>query len=227
MHSRICRSKQEKNWAWPKHDSFGCAVAAVAEDTHAHPVVRWGAPETILWHHSWGQDGCSQNVHSPKPALHVVWSCLGCRHGWAQLPGSNHSCSTLEIEMRVQQFWTNVRNITRDTFWTVGTKTSLTQASSRPAGAPKVKWIAWGRPRWPTWSVKQCKRTQKLTHGYQIYIIGLGAKRRKRCAVPFTVAWAASGNWVELWLPQMVTWSFKTNGIFHINWRDPIIETLN
>ena len=34
----------------PKHDSLGGAVAPVAEDTHTHPVVRWGAPERRRLH---------------------------------------------------------------------------------------------------------------------------------------------------------------------------------
>ena len=31
----------------PEHDSLSCAVAPVTEDTHAHPVIRCGAPEKI------------------------------------------------------------------------------------------------------------------------------------------------------------------------------------
>ena len=43
------------------------------------------------------------SVDSPKPALHVVRSRLGSRHCRAELPSSNHSCSTLQnlLEMEV------------------------------------------------------------------------------------------------------------------------------
>ena len=34
----------------PEHDPLGRAVAPVAEDTHTHPVVRWGAPERRRLH---------------------------------------------------------------------------------------------------------------------------------------------------------------------------------
>ena len=43
----------------------------------------------------------AQSSDSPKPTLHVVWSCLGSRHGWAELPGSNNSCSTLQLWFRM------------------------------------------------------------------------------------------------------------------------------
>ena len=124
----------------PKHDSLGGAVAPVAEDTHTHPVVRWGAPERRRQHDKLDdhkKDTTFSSVDSPKPALHVVRSRLGSRHCWAELPSSNHSCSTLiffEILSILEQ---KLLKIASGTFWTVGTKTSLTQASSRPAGDPK------------------------------------------------------------------------------------------
>merc|ERR1719474_2344432 len=57
-----------------EHDALGRAIAAIAEDSHTHPVVRRGAP---------------------KPALHVIGGRLSCRHCRAQLPRRDHSRSSL------------------------------------------------------------------------------------------------------------------------------------
>ena len=34
----------------PEHDALGRAIAAIAEDSHTHPVVRRGAPAVVSLH---------------------------------------------------------------------------------------------------------------------------------------------------------------------------------